>query len=110
MLGLEELRNRIIEEHRLRTEVERDERARRESPDYWRWRENLRLQGDRADVELNRKLREAGCRPVPRSLTLAEKVKKLQQLEARNRAEIATLRADGHDSPRKPARHTVRNR
>ena len=103
------LRSRIIEEHQLRMEVARDEKARRESPEYWRWKENIRLQGDRADAELNRKLREAGCRPVPRSLTLAEKVTKLQQLEARNRAEIASLRAGGRDSPRKPGRHTVRN-
>ena len=109
MIDKSMLRSRIIEEHQLRMVVARDEEARRESPEYWRWKENIRLQGDRADVELNRKLREAGCRPVRRSLTLAAKVKKLQQLEARNRAEIATLRADGRDSRRKPARHTVRS-
>ena len=85
VLGREELRSRIIQEHRLRMEVERDERARRESPEYWRWKEKILADARRKSEET-------------------------AQLEARNRAETATLRAEGHDSRRKPVRHGVRNR
>lgn len=108
--GEAERRNRIIQEFRLRRDIEYEEKIRRESPDYWRWKEAMRLESNRADAELNRQLRAAGCRPVSRSLTLKEKVKKLQQLESRNRAEIAILRELESDSPKKPGRYTIRSR
>jgi len=91
VLDREVLRRRIIDEHRLREEVTRQEKLRRKSPDVWRWQEAIRIEGNRSNAELNRKLREAGCQPVAPSPSLNQKVKKLQQLESRNRAAIAGL-------------------
>ena len=92
--GLDELglRMRIIEEHHLRREIAGWEAHRREHPESWRRLEAARIARNRAQAELNRKLREAGCRPVSAELSLKQKMKKLQQLEARNRAEVATSR------------------
>jgi hypothetical protein len=84
------LRMRIIEEHYLRREIAREEALRRERPDSWRDSETERIARNRAQTELNRKLRDAGCQPMATELSLKQKMKKLQQLEVRNRAEVAT--------------------
>ena len=63
-----DLRRRIIKEHRLREEVTRQGKLRRKSPDVWRWQEAIRIEGNRSNAELNRKLRSrvpAVARPRP---------------------------------------------
>ena len=102
------LRTWIIEEYRLRKEVARQEELRRNNPDVWRWQEDIRIAGNRADAALNRELREAGCQPVAPSPSLNQKVKKLQQLEARNRAAIATLGKPNPGFRNKSRRHAAR--
>lgn len=64
--GLEEIgrRMRIIEEHQLREQIEREQAIRRDRPDSWRRMEAERIARNRANSGLNQKLREAGCRPV----------------------------------------------
>ena len=86
------LRTRIIEVHYLRQAIAREEALRAEHPDLWRRAEDARIARNKAQAGLNRALRAAGCQPVETELSLKEKVKKLQQLEAQNRAEIAMLR------------------
>jgi hypothetical protein len=85
-----DLRDRIIEEHYLRQAIAREEALRRDRPDLWRHAEAGRMARNRQQTELNRRLRAAGCRPVSTEPSLKQKVKKLQQLEARNRAETAS--------------------
>jgi hypothetical protein len=89
-LARSELRARIIEEHYLRQAIAREEALRREHPDLWRRSEAGRVTRNREQSELNRRLRAAGCRPVETELSLKQKMKKLQQMEARNRAETAS--------------------
>ena len=91
-LDAAERRSRIIEEHRLREEIAREEELRKENPDYWRRMEAVRVAHNRANAELNRRLRAAGCRPVAMWPTHDQKMKKLQQLQVQNRAEIASSR------------------
>lgn len=84
------LRTRIIEVHYLRQAIAREKALRAEHPDLWRRAEDARLARNHAQAGLNRALRAAGCTPVETELSLKQKMKKLQQLEALNRAEIAT--------------------
>ena len=86
------LRSRIIEEHYLRREIAREEAFRRENPDLWSRADAARVTRNRSQTELNRRLRAAGCTPVTMELSLKQKMKKLQQLEARNRAETASVK------------------
>ena len=86
------LRSRLIEEYYLRRAIAREEAFRRDNPDLWRRAKSARVTRNREQAELNRRLRAAGCRPVTTELSLKQKVKKLQQLEARNRAETASLK------------------
>jgi hypothetical protein len=86
------LRTRIIEVHYLQQAIAREESLRAEHPDLWRRAEDARIARNKAQAGLNRALRAAGCQPVETELSLNEKRKKLQQLEAENRAEIATLK------------------
>lgn len=86
------LRTRIIEVHYLQQAITREEALRAEHPDLWRRAEDARIARNKAQASLNRALRAAGCTPVETELSLKEKMKKLQQLEAQNRAEIATQR------------------
>jgi hypothetical protein len=86
-----QLRTRIIDEHYLRREISREAALRRDQPDLWRRLEASRKESNRAKSELNRKLRAAGCEPVQGELSLTQKMKKLQQVEARNRAETANV-------------------
>jgi hypothetical protein len=85
-------RRSLIEEHFLRREVAREEALRRDDPDWWRRMESERVARNREQAELNRKLRAAGCRPVSSELSLRQKMKKLEQLGARNRAETEAVR------------------
>ena len=86
------LRMRIVEEHFLRQEIAREETLRREHPDSWRRADLARITRNRSQTELNQRLRAAGCTPVKMELSLKQKRKKLQQLEARNRAETASVK------------------
>jgi len=88
-----ELRTRIIEEHHLQQSIARDEEFRKEHPDLWQRADEARVARNKSQDELNRKLRAAGCKPVMMELSLKQKMKKLQQLQARNRAETAKSRA-----------------
>ena len=92
MLNKIDLRTRIIEVHYLQQAIAREAALRAEHPDLWRRAEDARLARNRSQAGLNRVLRAAGCKPVETELSLKQKMKKLQQLEARNRAEIASLR------------------
>lgn len=86
------LRTRIIEAHYLQQAIAREEALRAEHPELWRRAEASRIARNKAQAGLNRALRAARCKPVEIELSLKQKMKKLQQLEARNRAEIATMR------------------
>ena len=87
-----DLRTRIIEVHYLQQSIAREAVLRAEHPDLWRRAEDARLARNKSQAGLNRALRAAGCKPVETELSLKQKMKKLQQLEARNRAEIAVSR------------------
>ena len=84
------LRSRIIEVHYLQQAIAREEALRAEHPELWRRAEEARIARNKTQDTLNRALRAAGCQPVETELSLKQKMKKLQQLEAKNRAEIAT--------------------
>ena len=86
------LRSRIIEEYHLQQSIARDEEFRREHPDLWQRADDARIARNKAQAALNRRLRAAGCRPVMIELSLKQKMKKLQQLQGRNRAETAKAR------------------
>ena len=92
MLDKSTLRTRIIEEHHLQQSIARDEAFRKEHPDLWHRADEARVARNKAQGELNRKLRAAGCEPVMMELSLRQKMRKLQQLQAQNRAEIASSR------------------
>lgn len=92
MLNMLDLRTRIIEVHYLQQSIAREAALRAEHPDLWRRAEDSRIARNQTQAELNRALRAAGCKPVETELSLKQKMKKLQQLEAKNRAEIATLK------------------
>lgn len=92
MLDKIDLRTRIIEEHHLQQSIARDEAFRREHPELWQRADAARIARNKAQSELNRRLREAGCKPVMTEPSLKQKMKKLQQLQAQNRAETASLR------------------
>ena len=87
-----DLRMQIIDEHHLRRKVTRLEAIRRENPEQWRRLERYRLDKNREKSGLNRRLKAAGCAPVDLEPSLKRKLRKLQQLEARNRAETAIFR------------------
>lgn len=87
-----DLRARLIEAHYLRLSVQRADETRRAHPDTWRRLEQDRRTRNQELTDLNRQLRAVGCRPVALDPSLALRVKKLQRLEARNRAETATIR------------------
>jgi hypothetical protein len=92
MLEKIDLRARIIEVHYLQQSIAREAALRAEHPDLWRRAEDARLARNASQAGLNRALRAAGCKPVETELSLKQKMKKLRQLEARNRAEIASFR------------------
>ena len=92
MLDKLDLRARIIEAHYLQQAIAREAALRAEHPDLWRRAEDSRIARNKTQAGLNRALRAAGCKPVETELSLKQKMKKLQRLEARNRAEIAALR------------------
>lgn len=86
------LRSRIIEAHYLQQAIVREQTLRAQHPDLWRRADDARIMRNKSQSGLNRMLRAAGCEPVKTELSLKQKIKKLQQLEARNRAEIASLK------------------
>ena len=92
MLDKIDLRTRIIEEHHLQQSIAREDAFRKEHPDLWQRGNEARVARNRAQGELNRKLRAAGCKPVMLEPSLKQRMRKLQQLQAQNRAETAKLR------------------
>jgi hypothetical protein len=82
-------RMEIIEEEFLRRDVERESAMRLEHPERWRALENARRARNRDKAGLNRRLRAEGLAPVSLELSLAQRVKKLQQLERSDRARSA---------------------
>jgi hypothetical protein len=82
-------RMEILEEEFLRRDVTRDEALRKEDPSLWRQLENGRLARNRETAALNRRLRAEGLQPIEPQLSLAQRVKKLQRLEALNKAKSA---------------------
>jgi hypothetical protein len=87
-----QLRFSILDEERLRRSIADDEEVRRTKPDVWRRCEASRLAESREIVETNRRLRALGLEPLGLRLSLAQRRQKLQRLERRNAAEIATFR------------------
>ena|SRR5687768_13946258 len=85
-----ELRWRIIQEDRLRRQLARDEAMRRSDPGQWRRADAARVARNRDQKALNDRLRAAGLRPIEPEPSPRQRLKELQQLGARNRAEIAT--------------------
>jgi hypothetical protein len=84
-----ERRREILEGYFLRRQVAYDETLRKGNPTLWRQLETGRRARNREKAALNRRLRAEGLRPVELELSSAQRVKKLQQLEARNKAESA---------------------
>jgi hypothetical protein len=79
----------MLEEHHLQQTIAREEALRTEHPDLWRQVDVARIARNQQLAELNTKLRSAGCRPVTMEPSLRQKMRRLQQLQARNNAELA---------------------
>ena len=92
VLDRSSLRSRIIEAHYLQQAIVREQTLRAQHPDLWRRADDARIMRNKSQSGLNRTLRAAGCEPVEMELSLKQKIQKLQQLETRNRAEIAILK------------------
>ena len=107
-------RRAIIEEEELRRQVARDNALRQRDPAEWKRREQSRLTRNRDAAAINRRLRSERLQPIELEPSLSQRVKKLQQLEARNHAESATRKAPTSRRPRqsqkKPPWHRVRRR
>jgi hypothetical protein len=84
-----ERRSEILKEHFLRQDVARFDALRRENPTLWREVETGRRARNRDTAALNRRLRAEGLSPVELEPSLAQRVKKLKQIEARERARTA---------------------
>jgi hypothetical protein len=82
-------RMKILEEEYLRRNVAREERLRAENPALWQELDLARQARNQDSAAVNRRLRAEGLRPVALEPSLGQRVKKLQQLEARNKAESA---------------------
>jgi hypothetical protein len=87
-------RQEILEEHFLREAVARDEALRAGNPTLWRQMETGRRERNRKNAVLNRRLRAEGLQPVALEPSLAQSVKKLKQIEARERARTASRQQD----------------
>jgi hypothetical protein len=85
-------RIQIIEEEHLRRDIARHSALREKHPDLWGELEKVRKSRNRETAALNRRLRAEGLRPVRLEPSLEQRVKKLQQLEARESARTATPR------------------
>ena len=83
-------RRDIIAEEHLRRHIARDSALRRDDPAEWERREKSRLARNLETAAINRRLRSEGLRPIDLEPPLAQRVKELKQLEARNRARTAT--------------------
>lgn len=84
-----ELRDAIVEEQRLRSEVARYEEMSVNAPNVWRWFEQHRDAANRETDVLNQRLTSLGLEPMSPAPSLADKQQKLQQLERTNAAAIA---------------------
>jgi hypothetical protein len=82
----------IIEEEHLRRDIARHSALREKHPDLWGELEQARKSRNRETGALNRRLRAEGLRPVKLEPSLEQRVKKLQQLDARESARTATPR------------------
>jgi len=82
-------RMEILEEEFLRRDLTRDEALRKQNPSLWRQMESQRRARNRETAVLNRRLRAEGLRPIEPQLSLEQRVKKLQRLEASNKAKSA---------------------
>jgi hypothetical protein len=80
----------IIEAERLRRKVARDTDFRNEHPGLWRRLDRERLERNRETAALNRRLRSEGFRPIALEPSLAQHARKLQRLDAREKAGTAT--------------------
>ena len=79
----------ILQEEFLRRDVAREEALRKENPTLWRQMESARRARNRENAAVNRRLRAEGLPPIEPQLSLAQRVKKLQRLEASNKAKSA---------------------
>jgi hypothetical protein len=82
-------RRDIIEEEHLRRQIARDGALRRNDPTEWKDGEKG-LARNCETAAINRRLRADGLRPIELEPSFERRVKKLQQLEAPNRARTAT--------------------
>jgi hypothetical protein len=80
----------IIEKEHLRRDVARESAFREKHPRLWCELEKARKGRNRETAALNRRLRAEGLRPVRLEPSLEQRVKKLQQLDARESARTAT--------------------
>ena len=82
----------IIEEEHLRRDVAQETAFREKYPRSWADLDKARKSRNRETAALNRRLRAEGLRPVRLEPSLEQRVKKLQQLDARESARTATPR------------------
>ncbi len=104
-----ERKSLILDEWRLRKDVERERTIREQDPDAWRRLNAERIDRNRATAMLNERLRAAECRPMSLEMSLTQRERKLQRLMARNEAETATGEAPRDPIPGKAARYATRN-
>ena len=104
-----ELRWRIIAEDRLQRQIARDEALQRADPALRRRNEAARVARNRDQKAVNARLRAAGLQPIAPEPSLKQRLKELQQLEARNRAEIAMRQPRTTVFSKKSGGHAVRN-
>jgi len=80
----------IIEAEHLRRQVARHSLLQQENPILWRKLEMERRARNRQTAVLNRRLRAEGLHPVELEPSLAQRMKKLQQIDARESTRTAT--------------------
>jgi hypothetical protein len=80
----------IIKEEFFRRQVADHSMIQIEQPALWQALEKGRLELNRETALLNRRLRAEGLRPIELEPSLPQRVKKLQQLDARKSARTAT--------------------
>ena len=93
-----QLRHDIIEEDRLRREVERHEEMQSNAPKVWDWMEERRLASNRETDAINRRLRRLGLELIALRPSFAEVRQELQRLERSNAAAIARLERTATES------------
>ena len=88
------LRSDVIEEERLRRQVDADEKLKRTSPDVWQRMEERRRKVNDQTAAINRRLTALNLEPLWLLPSLGNRRQQLKRLERKNMAAIASLRRE----------------